>query len=319
MARSVRTDQAALARILRDQDGVISRGEALSCGMTEGQLRHLIRPGGPWQRLLPGVYLTVTGTRTSDQAEIAALRYAGPAAAITGIGALRRHGVPVPALAEVAVLVPAGHRRRPQPGVTVVPTTRMPEFIMASGAIRFTLAARAVADAGRQLGSFRDYRAVVAGAVQRRRCTLDELTGELAGMSRRHSGWLREALAEVADGVRSVAEGDLRTLIRRAGLPAPMYNARLYAGSRFVAVTDAWWPEAGVAAEVDSRQWHLSPDAYEQTLRRRGRLTGYGILVVPLTPKQIRTDPQTVAAQIRGALERGRARPALNLRALPAA
>ena len=38
------------------------------------------------------------------------------------------------------------------------------------------------------------------------------------------------AFEEVADGVRSSAEGDLRTLVKRERLPEPMYNPRLYAG-----------------------------------------------------------------------------------------
>ena len=56
----------------------------------------------------------------------------------------------------------------------------MPEFVFTDGAIRFAEAARAVADAARELGSFREVRAVAADAVQRRRCRLDQLTGELA-------------------------------------------------------------------------------------------------------------------------------------------
>ena len=48
--------------------------------MSPDQFRHRIRPGGPWQRLLPGVYLTVTGTPTRRQLEVAALRCAGTAA-----------------------------------------------------------------------------------------------------------------------------------------------------------------------------------------------------------------------------------------------
>jgi len=70
---------------------------------------------------------------------------------------------------------------------------------------------------------------------------------------------LRLALAEVEDGIRSAAEADLRVLVRLAGLPSPLYNAELYAGGRLVAVADAWWPDAGVAVEVDSREWHFSP------------------------------------------------------------
>ncbi len=318
MARSVRTDGAALDRVLRDQDGVISRTEAFGCGMTPSQLRHQLRRGGHWQRLLPGVYLAVTGTPTPDQAEIAALRYAGPGGVITGIAALRRHGVRVPQSANVTVLVPAGRVRRPWSYVRVVPTTRMPGYVMASGAIRFTLAARAIADAARELESFRDYRAVLADAVQRRRCRVDVLAGELAGTPLRYSGWLRRALAEVADGVRSVAEGDLRTLISRAGLPAPLFNARLYAGRDFLAVADAWWPDAGVAAEVDSREWHLSPEDWERTVRRSARMSAHGILVLHFTPQQIRAEAGTVAAEIRSALHAGRARPALPIRTLAA-
>ena len=78
-----------------------------------------------------------------------------------------------------------------------------------------------MADAARELGSFREVRAVAADAVQRRRCRLDQLTEELAQAPVRQSAWLRRALAEVADGVRSVAEGDLRDLIRAHGLPPP--------------------------------------------------------------------------------------------------
>ena len=119
--------------------------------------------------------------------------------------------------------------------------------------------------------------------------------------------------------MRSVAEGDLRTLISRAGLPAPLFNARLYAGKDFLAVADAWWPDAGVAAEVDSREWHLSPEDWEQTVRRSARMSAHGILVLHLTPQQIRAEAATVAEEIRSALQAGRARPALPIRALAGA
>lgn len=135
----------------------------------------------------------------------------------------------------------------------------------------------------------------------------------------RQSSWLRQALAEVADGVRSVAEGDLRDLIIRAGLPSPMFNAQLFAGEEFLGVADAWWPDAGVAAEVDSREWHLSPEAWERTLARHARMGRRGIVVQHFTPGQIRTKPDQVVTDIRSALWAGRQRPALAVRARPAA
>ena len=48
------------------------------------------------------------------------------------------------------------------------------------GVIRFTKAPRAVADSARSLTRFDDVRHVVCDAVQRRVCTVAELTAELA-------------------------------------------------------------------------------------------------------------------------------------------
>jgi hypothetical protein len=98
-----------------------------------------------------------------------------------------------------------------------------------------------------------------------------------------------------------------------------MFNARLYLGRTFLAKPDAWWPEAGVAAEVDSREWHLSPGDWAQTMARHARMTACGILVLHFTPTQVRTGPTAVATGIRAALQAGRQRPALDIRALRAA
>lgn len=319
MAPTAEPGRNALARALRENEGVITRAQAVGCGLSLGEIRHRIRPGGPWQRLLPGVYLAVTGTATQRQTEIAALRRAGPGSVLTSIAALGHHGVRTPASTYITVLVPAAQLRRSEGFVRIWPTTRMPEFVFTDGAVRFAEAARAVADAARELGSFREVRAVAADAVQRRRCRVDQLAGELAHAPVRGSAWLRRALAEVADGVRSAAEGDLRDLIRAAGLPPPIFNARLYIGPELLAVADAWWPDAGVAVEVDSREWHLLPEDWERTMRRSRRMTRKGIFVVHVSPHQIRTDAERIVADIWDALEAGHARPALAIRTLGAA
>lgn len=312
-------DEAALNRLLRHQDLIISRQQALACGMTPDQLRHRIRPSGPWQRLLPGVYLTVTGTPTRRQHEVGALQCGGADSVLTGTAALAHHGIRVREGGPIIVLVPAGKIRQSRGLVRVWPTTRMPEFVFTDGAIRFAEAARAVADAARELGSFREVRAVAADAVQRRRCRIDQLAEELSHAPVRQSAWLRRTLAEVADGIRSAAEGDLRNLIRAAGLPPPMFNARLYIGPDLLAVPDAWWPDAGVAAEVESREWHLSPEDWERTMSRSRRMGAKGILLVQASPHQIKTEAERIIADIWDALEAGRARPPLAIRTLPAA
>ena len=114
-----------------------------------------------------------------------------------------------------------------------------------------------------------------------------------------------------------MAEGDLRTLIRRAGLPGPLFNARLYVGPEFLASPDAWWPGHGVAAEVDSREWHFSPAGWERTLARGARMTAQGMLVLSFPPSKIRKEPGLVVQEIRSALAASRG-PLPHIRTVPA-
>jgi very-short-patch-repair endonuclease len=144
---------------------------------------------------------------------------------------------------------------------------------------------------------------VVAEVVQKRRCPVDLLIAELAAGPRNGSRLFRIALGEVADGVRSVAEADFRTLILKARLPKPEFNARLRrADGSLLAVVDAWWAEARVAGEVDSREWHLSPADWERTMRRHNELARCGVQVLHFSPRQIRAEPRAVVAAIAGAL-----------------
>jgi very-short-patch-repair endonuclease len=286
--------------------------------MTDAALRHRIRVGGPWQVLLPGVYLSSTGSPTSTQRKMAALLYAGREAAISGPAAVAWHGIRVQATDLVDVLVPLRCKRRDAEFVRLHPTSAMPAMIFPDGEIRYVPPARAVADTARMLRRAEDVSAVVASAIQRGKVQVWQLAEELDRGSIRGSARFRQAMAEVADGVRSVAEANLWSLIKREHLPIPMFNPRLYVGAEFLATPDAWWPQAAVAAEVDSREWHLSPRDWERTLERHSRMSACGIIVLHYTPKRLRTEPRAVAAEIRATLEVGRGRRLPQVRTLPA-
>jgi hypothetical protein len=180
-----------------------------------------LRTGGPWRRLLPGVYIAATGTPTIIQQEMAALLYGG------------------------------------------------------RGPLRYAPPARAVADTVRGLDNLREVRAVVADAVQRDSCRVRDLGTELAAGPNTGSALFREALGDVADGIRSAAEGDLKDVLTRSGLPMPLFNPAVFAGDDFIARPDAWWPDLGVAVEVDSAEWPLSPDDHARTLARGRRMAKY--------------------------------------------
>lgn len=308
------TNGAGLDDLLRKQHRVVTRTQALAAGMTPAALRHRLRDDGPWQAPLPGVYVATTGTVSVDQREMAAILYGGPRSMVTGIAALWRHGMRAPHADSVDVLVPANRQRHDCGLVRIHRTTRMPDRVFLMGPLRYAPAVRAVADAARLMTDIRDVRAVVADSVQSGKCRPERLVEELGAGPLRDSALLRQALGEIADGVRSVAEADLRNLIRRSRLPRPvLFNAHLFAGSAFIAVPDCWWPDAGVAVEVDSREWHLSPADWERTMSRRSTMSSYGIIVLHFSPRQIRTEPRKVIGLIRSALESaaGRPRPAI--------
>jgi hypothetical protein len=309
---------ARLARLLSEQYCVVSRSQAMVCGLTADMLQRQIRPSGGWQRLLPGVYLTVTGTPTIDQRDMAALLYAGPGSVITGVAALRRHGIRAPGGQAIDVLVPANRRRQSREFVVVLLTTRIPGIVRADGRIEYASPARAIADAARSIRSLPAVRALAAGAVQQGRCTLSQLTDELAGGPIRGSGQLRAVLAEVREGIRSSPEADLSRLIARGGLPVPLFNPHLYQDGTLIAIPDAWWKDYGVAAEVDSREWHLSPRDWEQTMRRHARMAAAGILVLHFSPRQIKDEPATVIEVIRSALSNRRGQALPGVTAVPA-
>jgi len=319
MARIKPLDRNAVDQILSRQLDVIARRQALASGVTDNALRHRLRAGGPWQKLLPGVYLAVTGAPTIAQQEMAGMLYAGSTSVITGLAALRHHRIRAPAAEFIDVLMPASRRRRDAAFVRLHRTTLMPRRIWQFGPLRYALPARSVADAVRGLTSLRDVRAIVADAVQRGSCQLQDLNVELKAGPNIGSALLREALTDVSDGIRSAAEGDLKDLLATSGLPMPLFNPMVFAGDTFVAKPDGWWPEFGVAVEVDSKEWHLSPQDHARTLERQRRMGRYGIVVLPFTPTQIRTQPAGVIAEIRAALESARGRPPLSLRTIPVA
>jgi hypothetical protein len=317
MRRATGIDLKRLEQTLLRQHNVVSRGQALECGMTDAILKHRLRAGGPWQKLLPGIYLAVTGAVTNDQREMAALLHAGPLSVITGAVAARRNGIRPPASNAVDVIVPVDVRCQGIGFVRVQRTKRMPSQISTTGPIRFVGAARAVADAARTLTALRDVRALVSDAVQKGLCPVAALHMELSEGPKKGSALLRTALTEAGDGIRSVAEAEFRLLLKRARLPMPIFNARLFDGDTLIAIVDCWWPDAGVAAEVDSREYHFFAADWQRTTIRHDRLTARGVLLLHFPPQRIRSDRQGIVTELRSALEAGRRRPPLPIKALP--
>ena len=289
-----------LADLLEQQSSVVSRTQLLVLGMKDNMMQYRLRRGGPWQTLLPGVYLAVSGVPSLSQKEMAALLYAGPGSLITGPTALMHHSIRSGSAVDIIdMLVPVGRQRLSTGFARLHRTARMPVRASSIGPVRLALVPRAVADTARQLTELREVRAVVADAVQLGRCTVASWPRS-SGPGLSKARVFRSVLAEVADGIRSTAEGDLRDLIGTARLPMPLFNPSLYEGDLFLGKPDGWWPDAGVAGEVDSRAWHLSPEDWDRTRRRHDLMAAAGIIVLHFSPRELRREPAKVARDDQG-------------------
>jgi hypothetical protein len=100
------------------QNGVLTRSQALSVGVTDQVIATSLRRGR-WQRLHPGVYATFSGVPAEECLLWAAVLRAGPRAVLSHQTAARLWGLSGPAPAALHVTVPSGSPVTPAPGLIV--------------------------------------------------------------------------------------------------------------------------------------------------------------------------------------------------------
>lgn len=304
-------DRELLHRTLAAQHQVISLSQAVACGLPRSTVIDWCKQGRKWQKLLPGVYLTVTGKPTTEQRLVAAKLYAGPGSAITGAAAIRLHRLRSPGADVIDVLIPWRVKRQSTGFVRIHRTRRMPR-VYRTGAIVFAEPVRAVADAARQFTSLDDVRSVVAEAVQKRACAVAEIGLELEQGGGRDSARLRVALAEVGAGVRSVAEARFRQRVLGSDLPPPRFNVFLRAADGSdIGEVDAWWADAGVSVEIDSQEYHFYRSDWLRTDAKRGRLLKHGIFPHNIAPSRVERAWDSIYGELKSSIEKGRQRPRL--------
>jgi very-short-patch-repair endonuclease len=107
-------------------------------------------------------------------------------------------------------------------------------------------------------------------------------------------------LASIAAPAESPMETRLRWLLLEARLPLPEVQADLYSdGGEFIARADLYYPSAHLVIEFDGgnhRDRLVSDD------RRQNALVTAGYRVLRFTGSDLRTRPDAVVAQVRGAL-----------------
>lgn len=280
----------------------------LACGLSDQDIRRWVKDGR-WQRVLPGIYAAFTGELTLEQRRFAAFLFAGPNAQLTGVAALRWHGLTyLPHDNRVHMLVPHTEHKASYGFVRVQRAKELDPTARSVNGYVVCSVARAVADACRGLDDLRSVRAIIAEAVQRGMTSVVALSQELDRAGRHRTRLLRHALVEIDRGAASAPEADVQAAFNKSKiLPAVLWNPNLEtaAGERLPS-PDGWIKDAAIAIEVDSRQYHLSPEGWERTLRRHNALTETGALVLHFTPSDARRPRRVVRIAERAYLERMR-------------
>ncbi|MEU2284614.1 hypothetical protein ABZ614_22170 [Streptomyces sp. NPDC013178] len=312
---------------------VMTAAQLRSHGVPPAETVEQCRPGGPWQQVLPGVYLLHPGPPTSEERLHLVLLYAArevstsgvpvqpgagephrplyAEAMITGLAALTLHGFtsapPLPALERIDVLVPRLRRLRSTGCAHIVRTSSLPAPEQVTG-VPVAPVPRALADAVAQLRDAGSVRQLLSEAVRAGHCEPAAVVRELnlaKLLSRPHVVDAVDSL--LAEG-RAIAEARLYTMVREYALPDPVWNVDLrLPGGPHLGGVDAYWPDHAVAVELDTRaprQGHRQEDdaLWSEYARKREHLERLGITVVYITPRKLRDAMEQQATVVRTAL-----------------
>jgi hypothetical protein len=291
---------------------VITIRELRSHGVSCEVLAEQCRPGGPWRQLLPEVVLLRQGAPTDEERLHAAVLYAGRPltgrddgceAMVTGLAALALHGFEaIPRLVEldrIDVLVPRRRRLRDAGEVRVHRAHVLPRPRTVTGVPCAPLP-RAVADAVAELkANPAIVRAVLVEAVRRGHCDARELLRELNAARLLARPHVADAVDALLAEDRAVTEGRLYEMVRRCGLPDPVWNVelRLPAGPSLGTV-DAYWPDHAVALVLD-----VPPSRPEDRRPAHGeRLEDLGVAVIHVPARSLCRSLNRQAAVVRTTL-----------------
>ncbi|MFI6446143.1 hypothetical protein [Kitasatospora sp. NPDC050543] len=330
MSYQIPSTPSSLEELAKRQQNVITAGQLRARGVPARVISEHCRRGGPWQRLLPRVYLLQGGEPTPEQRMWAALLYAARSgreegrhagAVITGAAALALYGfsaVPrLPAVTGVEVLVPRQRRLKDAGEVRIRRTERELEARSVHG-LACAPVARAVADAFREWtdgGAFDNglvglhlVRAVLREALTLAggRCTVAELLAELGESGLLEDVRIRAALDELLAAERESVLERIGELVDEWLLPVPLTGPELrMRGGTYIAVPDLYWPQAGVAVEVDSELRCVSEGEAAWVRGGQHRMEYLGVRVVYVSGRRLAAEPDVVGGELREAFVQG--------------
>ncbi|RBY86613.1 endonuclease domain-containing protein [Blastococcus sp. TF02A-30] len=273
--------------------GALFRGSAV---IEDGLLtRHQLQSSA-WRRLFPDVYADARLPVTHALRARAALRHLHPGAVAAGRTAAVLWGIDLAGPQDdVEVVLPAGSRARPVPGLRITRRHLHRDDVVSRQGLRTTSAVRTAVDLARtrplQEAVIAVDRFLLPGTA-----LITDVRSAAAALTGRDCRYVREVVGR-ADGLAgSPQETRLRLLVHSSGLPAPVAQHPIRRNGRFVARVDFAWPELRVALEYDGA-WHGEPGQFARDRERLNRLTAAGWVVVFVTARDLR-DPERLITRL---------------------
>ena len=292
---------------MRRQHGLITRAQALTAGVTRGQIERSLGTGR-WVREARGVYRHAAAPPTPLSKLLAACMVHDGLASHRSAAAL--HGIDGFTLGRIELSVPRG-RKRAMKGVTLHESTQMNlARPVVKNAIPSTGLPRTVLDLAAVVSRKRLDRAIDA-VLRDRRLRPADLFGVLVSHSRQGRNGcaaLRSALdgrfghdpVPLSEWSRMVED-----LLVASGLDRPRLEYRICsANGTLIAQVDLAFPDCRLAIELDSRRWHHNYESFVEDRRRRNRTTLAGWTVLNFTWEDYVDRPADLCAAVATACTR---------------
>ncbi|WP_067976042.1 type IV toxin-antitoxin system AbiEi family antitoxin domain-containing protein [Mycolicibacter icosiumassiliensis] len=278
---------------LRRHDGVITRSQALECGLSSSAIGRRIQ-SGRWRRCGPGVYFADDRPFTTAARIRAAVWSYGTEAVASGLAAAWWHQLTTATPNLIEVTVPRNSHGRPHRGTHVRRRDLSPKDVVERRGLLVTGLALTTLEAAARRGGGPT---LMDTALQRHTELPHLWHAHLRNSGRHGSPTARRMLHAAEGGARSQAERILVRLLHDAGITGWQANYRL-GGYQL----DIAFPDVNVAIEVDGWAFHSSPNKFEGDRVRQNQIVLLGWTVLRFTWLDLTTAPDRVIAQVRRAI-----------------
>jgi hypothetical protein len=294
--RSTRGLDGAIFELARGQHGVFERDQLTALGLAGAEIDYRLKVGRLHAHYR-GVY--GLGPAESKLAHwMAAVLAGGPGAALSHRSAAELWRLLGGFTAPIHLTVPTARRGRP--GVRFHRSSLPDDEGTVVEGIPVTTVPRTALDCAADMPARRLERMLNEADVLRLhdRLSVPDLLTRYPGRS--GSRALREALHKRNTGAtvtRTELEERFLELVDEIGLPRPEINASFEIDREPIEI-DALWRAERVAVELDSRQFHDTPLAFERDRRRDRRLMAARWRPIRITWRQLTEEPVAVARDL---------------------